>query len=162
AMTGAMSMKKFFAGGPMHRENFALVFSLFGLMLAVMYVLTAIVTLWATLGLNRPWPRLAAAGVTAVSAALLPLLFIPFDDIGTPLYVASCSIQAVVVAIVLLVARSAGYRLVPLAHLGGSSGPADLTSDTLHSHGNVMVAEVTTENCGEKQSPDGQKREYGN
>lgn len=113
-MTGGMAMKRFFESAG-HSEMI-LVFVVFALMLAVAYPLTALVGLWAALGLNRPLPRLLIVAAVALTAALAPLVFVPFDMEGGTMYVSSCLLQSAVVVAVLLVARSTGYRLIPTKH----------------------------------------------
>lgn len=78
------------------------------------YCLTTFAALWATLGLNRPLPRLALVMTAALTAALAPLMFLPISSEVQIVYIASCLFQTCLVVAVLLVARSAGYRLVPL------------------------------------------------
>lgn len=86
----------------------------FAIWLALAYPLTAIISLWATLGLNHPMWRLGFLAIVALAVAFLPLTFVPLDNSGTTIYVSSCLLQTGFVAVVLLVARSAGYRLISL------------------------------------------------
>lgn len=95
-----------------HPDRFLAVF-IFAVWLGLAYPATAVVATWAALGLNRPGLRLIMVAVVALSMAFVPLSFFPFDNHGAVVYISSCLAQAAMVTAILLIARSAGYRLVP-------------------------------------------------
>jgi len=106
---GKLVRAYYFEGRP---EAF-LAILIFAIWLGLAYPATAVVATWAALGLNRPGLRLIMVAVVALSMALVPLSFVPFDNGGAVVYIASCLAQAAMVTAILLIARSAGYRLVP-------------------------------------------------
>ena len=81
------------------------------------FVFVALATLWATLGLGRPLPRLSFVSPGALMAGLMPLVCLPGDPNMKDflLWLAMTGTTLLITVGSLLVVRSAGWRLCSAA-----------------------------------------------
>ena len=82
----------------------------------VCFILVELATLWASLGIGRPIPRLAVVVPTAFVVGAIPVYYL--EDVGHAklgrfiIWSAAVGLQSIITAASLLVVRSCGWRLV--------------------------------------------------